>query len=155
VTEYPGQPASRRERCRASGTGGRIWHVTILVREPAAQGTKYYPGAAAIDLVAAGYYATMYVNGVTLDVIAGLADNANPPQPFGLWEMGSSANGTSLTQTQVENYFGYIQSFMADRLQAGKANADIVWFNGNGVNTIRSSSDYRVPLWDNLVNATS
>ncbi len=116
--------------------------------------TKYYPGASAIDLVAADYYATMYANGVTLDVIAGLADNANPPQPFGLWEMGSTTNKTSPPQTQVENYLGYLQSFMA-RLAAGKANADIVWFNGNGANTIRSSTDYRVPLWDSLVTATS
>ena len=116
---------------------------------------KYYPGASAIDLVAADYYATRYESGVTLDVIAGLADNANPPQPFGLWEIGSTANHTSPPPAQVEAYFGYIQSFMAGRLQAGKANADIVWFNGNGVNTITSGSDYRVPLWDSLVTATS
>ena len=44
---------------------------------------------------------------------------------------------------------------MAGRLQAGKASADIAWYNGDGVNTINSSSDYRVPLWDSLVNATS
>jgi hypothetical protein len=41
---------------------------------------------------------------------------------------------------------------MAGRLRAGKANADIAWYNGNGVNTISSSSDYRVPLWDTLVS---
>jgi hypothetical protein len=116
---------------------------------------KYYPGASAIDLVAVDYYATRYVNGVTLDVIAGLADNARPPQPFGIWEMGSTTTKTSPAPTQVENYMGYVQSFMAGRLAAGKANADIVWFNGNGVNTIGSSSDYRVPLWDSLVTATS
>jgi hypothetical protein len=39
---------------------------------------------------------------------------------------------------------------MAGRLRAGKANADIAWYSGNGVNTISSSSDYRVPLWDSL-----
>ena len=44
---------------------------------------------------------------------------------------------------------------MAGRLQTGKANAEIVWYNSNGINTISSSSDYRVPLWDSLVNATS
>jgi hypothetical protein len=117
--------------------------------------TKYYPGASSIDLVAADYYANTYVSGVTLDVIAGLADSASPPQPFGLWEIGSSATNTSPTQSQVESFFGYIQSFMAGRLQAGKANADIVWYDVNGANTISSSSDYRVPLWDSLVNATS
>jgi hypothetical protein len=116
---------------------------------------KYYPGAAAIDLVAADYYASMYANGVTLDVIAGLADSASPPQPFGLWEIGSTTSKTSPPPTQVDNYLGYLQSFMAARLAAGKTNADIVWFNGNGPNTIRSSTDYRVPLWDSLVTATS
>jgi hypothetical protein len=44
---------------------------------------------------------------------------------------------------------------MAGRLQAGKANAEIAWYNGHGVNTISSSSDYRVALWDGLVSATS
>jgi hypothetical protein len=44
---------------------------------------------------------------------------------------------------------------MAGRLQAGEANADLVWFSGDGINTISSSCDYRVPLWDSLVSATS
>jgi hypothetical protein len=120
-----------------------------------AEWTRYYPGASFIDLVAIDYYATAYAKGIRLDTIAGLADSASPPQPLGIWEMGSSATGSSPSQSQVESYFGYIQSFMAGRLQAGKANAEIVWYNGDGVNTISSSSDYRVPLWDSLVNATS
>jgi hypothetical protein len=44
---------------------------------------------------------------------------------------------------------------MAGWLQAGKANAEIAWYNGDGVNTIGSSSDVGVPLWDSLVNATN
>ena len=55
----------------------------------------------------------------------------------------------------IELRFSYLRSLMAGRLQAGKPNADIAWYNGNGVNTISSSSDYRVPLWDSLVSATS
>jgi hypothetical protein len=117
--------------------------------------TRYYPGALLADVVAIDYYGPTYLKGVTLDTIAGLADHANPPKPFGIWEMGNNGPGGTLTQTQTENYFSYIQSFMAGRLQAGKANAEIVWFNGDGPNTINSSSDYRVPLWDSLVNATS
>jgi hypothetical protein len=116
---------------------------------------KYYPGALLIDVVAIDYYATAYVKGITLDTIVAIADNASPPKPFGIWEMGNSTGTTSPPQAQIEAYFGYLQSLMAGRLQAGKANADIAWYNGNGVNTISSSSDYRVPLWDSLVNATS
>jgi len=44
---------------------------------------------------------------------------------------------------------------MAGGLQAGKANAEIAWYNRDGVSTIGSGSDYRVPPWDSLVNATS
>jgi hypothetical protein len=57
--------------------------------------------------------------------------------------------------TEIQTFIGYLQALMAGRLQAGQPNADIAWFNGNGVNTISSSSDYRVPLWDSLVTATS
>jgi hypothetical protein len=57
--------------------------------------------------------------------------------------------------SQMQSYFGYLHSFMGARLQVGKANANLVWFNGEGVNTISSSSDYRVPLWDSPVSATS
>lgn len=116
---------------------------------------NYYPGASLIDVVAIDYYATAYVQGITLDTVIAIADNASPPKPFGIWEMGNSAGTTSPAQSQIEAYFGYLQSLMAGRLQAGKANADIAWYNGNGINTISSSSDYRVPLWDSLVNATS
>jgi hypothetical protein len=116
---------------------------------------KYYPGALLIDVVAIDYYATAYAKGITLDTIVAIADNASPPKPFGIWEMGNSTSTTSPPQSQIQNYFSYLQSVMAGRLQAGKANAEIAWYNGNGVNTIGSSSDYRVPLWDSLVSATS
>ena len=116
---------------------------------------KYYPGALLIDVVAIDYYANVYVKGIKLDTIVAIADNASPPKPFGIWEMGNSAGTTSPPPSQIKAYFGYLQSLMAGRLRAGKANADIAWYNGNGVNTISSSSDYRVPLWDNLVSATS
>jgi hypothetical protein len=116
---------------------------------------NYYPGASLVDVVAIDYYATAYVKGITLDTIVAIADNASPAKPFGIWEMGNSTGATSPAQSQIEAYFSYIQSLMAGRLQAGKANAEIAWYNGDGVNTISSSSDYRVPLWDSLVNATS
>jgi hypothetical protein len=117
--------------------------------------TRYYPGALLVDVVAIDYYGPTYLKGATLDTIAGLADHASPPKPFGIWEMGNNEGSNTLTQAQTENYFGYIQSFMAGRLQDGKANAEIVWYNGDAPNTISSSTDYRVPLWDSLVNATS
>jgi hypothetical protein len=116
---------------------------------------RYYPGALLIDVVAIDYYATAFAKGIRLDAIVAIADNASPAKPFGIWEMGNSTSTTSPPQSQVEAYFSYLQSLMAGRLQAGKPNADIAWFNGNGVNTISSSSDYRVPLWDSLVTATS
>jgi hypothetical protein len=116
---------------------------------------SYYPGASLVDVVAIDYYATAYVKGITLDTIVAIADNASPSKPFGIWEMANSTGATSPAQSQIDSYFSYIQSLMAGRLQAGKANADIAWYNGDGVNTISSSSDYRVPLWDSLVSATS
>jgi hypothetical protein len=107
------------------------------------------------DVVAIDYYATTYLNGITLDTIVALADNARPAKPFGIWEMGSTNSKKQPAQSQIDSYFSYIQSLMAGRLQAGKTNAEIAWYNGDGTNTITSSSDYRVPLWDSLVNATS
>jgi hypothetical protein len=116
---------------------------------------KYYPGALLIDVVAVDYYATAYAQGITLDTLVAIADNASPPKPFGIWEMGNSTGTTSPSQSQIDSYFSYLQALMAGRLQAGQANADIAWYNGDGVNTIGSSSDYRMPLWDSLVTATS
>jgi hypothetical protein len=52
--------------------------------------TKYYPGASLVDVVAIDYYATTYLNGITLETIVALADNASPAKPFGIWEMGST-----------------------------------------------------------------
>jgi len=82
------------------------------------------------------------VQRIRLGTIVAIADNASPAKPFGIWEMGNSTGTTSPPQTQVEAYVGYLQSVIAGRLQAGKANAEIAWYNGNGVNTIGSSSDY-------------
>lgn len=122
-----------------------------------AEWTSYYPGDAQIDIVAVDYYAGSYVGGARLEGIAKLADYAKPAMAFGLWEMGVSASNTgpSVSETQVHEYFAYVQWFMSRRVKAGKANAEIAWYNGDGVNTIDSSSDYRVPLWNSLVAATS
>lgn len=117
--------------------------------------TDYYPGDSLVDAVAVDYYATAYVAGNRLDAIAAIADQANPPKPFGIWEMGNGGATPSPTKTQVRSYFSYIQSLMAGRLQAGKRNAAMVWYNGTGPSMICSSSDYRVPLWDSLVTTTS
>lgn len=116
----------------------------------------YYPGDDYVDTVAVDYYGWQFVTGERLDVIAGLADNARPAKPFGIWEMGNMAlPDPDPTPAQVTAYFAYIQSFMADRLAAGKANGELCWYNGNGANTIRSPWDYRARLWQSLTYATA
>lgn len=117
---------------------------------------QYYPGASLVDVVAIDYYANSYAKGIRLQAIVAIADDASPAKPFGIWEMGNTGSKKANPPPSViGNYFSYLQSLMAGRLQAGKANAEIVWYNGDGINTINSSSDYRVPLWDSLVDATS
>jgi hypothetical protein len=56
---------------------------------------NYYPGASLVDVVAIDYYATAFARGITLDTIVAIADNASPPKPFGIWEMGNSTGSTS------------------------------------------------------------
>ncbi|HEV2377117.1 MAG TPA: hypothetical protein VGS19_33755 [Streptosporangiaceae bacterium] len=116
---------------------------------------QYYPGDPYVDKVVVDFYGHHYVTGERIDAVAALADNALPPKPFGLWEMGDrSSHVDTPTPSEMTAYFAYIQSFFTNRLEQGKTNADITWYN-HGVSAIKSKTDFRIPLWRNLVNATS
>ena len=109
----------------------------------------------AVDKVAVDFYAHHFAQGERLDAVAALADQASPPKPFGIWEMGNRASDvTPPTQAQVTAYMQYVQSLMSTRIADGKANADINWYD-HATSAIRSSADFRVKLWQNLVDATS
>ncbi len=98
----------------------------------------YYPGDAWVDKCATDFYAYDYVtSGYTLDLAAQPANQANPPKPFGLWEVGSSTDPiVGQTQAQATSYFGYIQSYMQARLVANQVNADILFFNAGEHNLL-------------------
>jgi hypothetical protein len=66
---------------------------------------NYYPGASLVDVVAIDYYATAFVNGIRLDTIVAIADDANPPKPFGIREMGNSTGAASRARSQMEACF--------------------------------------------------
>jgi len=96
----------------------------------------YYPGDAWVDKVATDFYCSEYDGGERLDLAASIADAASPPKPFGLWEANSSTDPSQgQTQKQATDYFGYVKTFFAARLTAGKSNADLMLFNSNSVLT--------------------
>lgn len=108
--------------------------VTSAFSVAANNENSYYPGDSAVDKVATDFYISGSSYG-TLDAAASVADGAAPPKPFGIWEFGAATdpvNGS--TQASVTAFFGYIQSYMAGRLQAGKANADVIYFSDNQAN---------------------
>jgi hypothetical protein len=97
---------------------------------------SYYPGDQWIDGVATDFYCEPYVNnGTTLTLPASVANAANPPKPFGIWEFnGSTDPVVGQTQTQVTSFFSYIQSFMQDRLASGLPNGNLLFFSsGTGL----------------------
>ena len=64
-------------------------------------------------------------------------------------------NSVGQTNTQITNFFNYLQNFMSARLAAGKINADMIFFNSgsasNAITTpIITSSDFRIGLWNTL-----
>jgi len=67
--------------------------------------------------------------------------------------MGVTLTNTVPSKAQIMSYFSYVQSVMADRIQAGKSNGEMAWFNG-GLNNIGNES-YLPELWASLVAATS
>src|ERR1022692_2213105 len=111
-----------------------------------------YPGSH-VNKVAVDFYASEYDYGYDLSTMVAIADNASPPKKLGIWEMGVTLTNTVPSMSQITSYFSYVQSVMAGRLQAGKSNAEIVWFNG-GLNNI-SNETYLPGLWAGLVAATS
>jgi hypothetical protein len=93
----------------------------------------YYPGDAWVDKIAVDAYAGSSTLQVTNAM--SIADNANPPKPFGVWEFNGSTdpvNGQS--QLAVTTFFTYIQATMLARIAAGKANADVLLFNAGNAN---------------------
>ncbi|HEV2374052.1 MAG TPA: hypothetical protein VGS19_18085 [Streptosporangiaceae bacterium] len=117
--------------------------------------TQYYPGDDQVDKVVVDYYGHHYATGERIDAIAAIADSANPPKPFGIWEMGDRSSHVRVpTPAEMTAYFQYVQSLMAQRLANGRVNADVTWYN-HGVSAIKGSSDFRVPLWQRLVSTTS
>ena len=92
---------------------------------------SYYPGDAYVDKCATDYFCWDYAgDGYTLTTAATPANNANPPKPFGIWELGSSTDpivGQSTGSTAA--FLNYVAVFFAERLLDGYENADLLWYN--------------------------
>jgi hypothetical protein len=123
--------------------------------------STFYPGAQFLDAIAVDYYCDTYLGGIRIDgtgSIMDLADNGYyyhpsgnvpaPPIPFGIFETGVTAGGTSSqpTQAQMAAYLGYLSQIMgwnpaaaglnAGRLNRGLANAPVMWYNGQASQTL-------------------
>jgi len=113
-------------------------------------GENSYYVSGAFDKVATDFYAHGYVlDGQGLDLAASVADADG--LPFGLWEYNASDDAVSgQTAAQGTTFFGYVRSFFAARLAAGKDNADLLLFCKSAqaitCTEIRSAADYRVQL---------
>lgn len=128
---------------------------------PIAHGTDpaaYYPGDV-VDIVTLDGYCPSYdTDSNLLSSVAAVADAHS--KPFGLWEFNGCTN-TSIsghqTQAQVTSFFQAIQSLFAGRLQAGKANADVLFFNHadgtDNCDLVNTAGDFRVPLLQSIQDA--
>jgi hypothetical protein len=95
-----------------------------------------------IDEVVIDYYASIFTNQYnagtpgqgtgTQDptgLLRNFADSHN--LPFGFGEIGSAIIPATVTSAQFLTYIQYIQTTMTNRLNAGKVNSDVIWYNGN------------------------
>lgn len=115
----------------------------------------YMPGGQYLDAVAVDYYCDTYLGAQNIRIhgtgsIMDLADQAG--LPFGIFEIGVTAGGTSTqpTQAQMQNYLNYLiqimgwnpagtvagESLPAGRLHQGKSNAPVMWYNGQVSQTL-------------------
>jgi len=117
-----------------------------------------------VDKFAIDYYYNAYQNSKTtsvpacpLDAAADIADSVG--LPFGIWEFNTGGVPPSAPdQSHGTAFMHYVQKFMEDRLSAGKANAEVMFYDGtcdvfepNGQPIpILSPSDYRIPLYQQL-----
>ena len=124
---------------------------------------SYFPGAGYVDKCATDYYCYAYaVNGIRLGT-GSSTDAATPADahglPFGLWEFASSTDPTGQTKAQATAFFGYIKSYFAGRIAAGKPNADLSVMDNSmrlwQSTAITSASDYRIPLYQAIFDALS
>jgi hypothetical protein len=123
---------------------------------------SYYPGDEYIDTILTDAYAHGFTLGDRLDLAASIADNASPRKPFGLGEFNGCPDLAAGGQTEAEitEFFDYIQGFFTSRANAGKPNADLLFFNadgksgpGNTTREILTSDDFRIPLLRKLYGA--
>lgn len=114
----------------------------------------YYPGPVLIDRILVDYYANDFGKKIRLADMMAVADNApGGAKPFGLAEWGDS-NDMLVDATGFNDYVAYLVSQMTGRLNAGKTNADMIWFDGGGPdNSITSPSDFKIPGFQKVYDA--
>jgi len=123
-----------------------VYIPLIIPQEPAATNAlTYYPGPSLADKILADFYGSSFVNGARLEAIMAKADAA--PMPFGIAEWGNSlVKDSPIDPTDFGSYVAYIVTLMTGRLAAGKANAEIMYYNAGGSdNNITAKDDFRVP----------
>ena len=157
-----------------------VYHIALADEITGNLNVQYLPftptlASNFVDGFMADYYGSFYVAGKFLPKYAGYADNAVPPLPFGIAELGSSTTATVIL-TAAQNaqfllaeaitiggttYLGdpvnSVEAIMAARLTSVspvKKNLEVNWFanygNPNAPNAIRTSSDPRVPMLQRL-----
>jgi hypothetical protein len=101
----------------------------------------YNPGADLVDGFAVDYYASKFVEGVSIEPVAELANESG--KEFGIWEIGNCAEPTDRlpSDEQIVEYFGYLTSLQGDRLKNGYLVGDTTWYNGP-----------RLSIWKNTIS---
>jgi len=114
-----------------------------------------YPGNAFVDEIVVDYYGSVWnvqtKGGTTnLDPVAPLRNLADTNgKPFGFGELGQAVwnSGATLTDALFIPYIQYVTDMMAQHLQDGFANSDVMWYssyhgmNGNCI----LPGDWRIP----------
>lgn len=157
-------PASYRQYVAFYAPAVRAYDVPLLyipgMSNPDTAVT-YYPGSPLTDKILVDYYGNSHVKGVRLDQIMAVADGiagdpvpvASAPKPFGVSEWGDSS-GDPVAPADFDAYAEYLVSVFTGRLNAGKTNADIAWFDSGGAqNTITSPTDFKIPGFQKVYDA--
>jgi hypothetical protein len=103
----------------------------------------YNPGADLVDGFAVDYYASKFVQGISIEPLAELADAAG--KEFGIWEIGNCSEPTDPipSEDQIVEYFSYLTSLQGGRLKNGYIVGDMPWYNGP-----------RLGIWKNTISGS-
>ena len=124
----------------------------------------FFPSQGGVAKVYCDFYGNVYASALwggiksPLATLADIADDNGLPLGIGEWGYGTTPDRTltPTTKPTATQFVDYMISVFSARLNAGKTNGDIVYFDGRSSadtqNLITSITDWKVPLFQKVYN---